>query len=482
MKLLSQAWRRVTFAAAVLTAALVMAHVGLARASLRQPNMTPLSARLQPLFETTKTVCFGRFLIDVPASATVVYGPSGVDGGDIERYPNESGNLKRRMSEALTVFENEREQNFVNKDFISEHPLFGKIVDGDVPGQVLLYGTRNYASYSIDSYIAVGGDLFVQRADSARLGDHTIAELGRVARDLRIRTELEIPDEAGVCLEGGFLPIEPRELEFEGFTLGVRLKEFPDVHFSIEVNKNGNFLIESSRLEPRLKAAEKDAGSQYSRIVFLRRGERQLGQWHGEEALAHMPAQEKSSDAHKFLFLSLGAVKDPLQPKLDIQLDTGVAHNKTANTHPSITDEEAVALWDKLTTSIRVRPTGVNKGTAPAASTSPPGPQSSTAPVVPLGHLCASDAVCPQSGWWKCAEHGEVMDGVRRKFVAGEILPNVQVVGKGSLLQRLSGNRPTFTTSTIWTLLAYDITPENTASAAKEGPLTPPDAGGDSPA
>jgi hypothetical protein len=262
--------------------------------------------------------------------------------------------------------------------------------------------------------------------------------------------------------------------------LGVRLKEFPDVHFSIEVNKNGNFLIESSRLEPRLKAAEKDAGSKYSRIVFLRRGERHLGQWHGEEALARMPAQEKSSDAHEFLFLSLGAVNDPFLPKLDVQLNTGVKDNKTANAHPSLSDEEAVALWDKLITSIRVRPTSVNKGTAP--STSPAGPQSSTSQVVPLGYLCASGAICPQSGWWQCAEHGEVVDGRGRRFMAGDILPNVMQMGKGSLLQRLSGKRPTFTTSTIWTLLAHHAAPGNAiAAVSNEAPLTPPapDAGDD---
>jgi hypothetical protein len=471
--------RPIELAAFVFTAALGLNACHTSPVSFKGSNMNFLSLRLQPLFEKTKTVCFGRFLVDVPALATVVYGPSGIDGGDIARYPNEADDFTHHIAEQLSEFEKERE--FLDKEFINEHPLFGKVADGIMPAQKLVYGTVNYASYSINSYIKIGPDLFVQRAVSAISEDRTISELNRVARHLRLRGDQEIPDEAGICLDGAFLPLGVPEPEFEGVALGIRLKEFPDVHFSIEVNKNRNFLIESSRLEPRLKAAEKDAGSKYSRIVFLRRGERQLGQWHGEEALARMPAQEKSSDAHKFLFLSLGAVKDPFQPKLDIHLDTGVIDNKTANAHPSLSDEEAVALWDKLITSIRVRPTSVNKGTAP--STSPAGPQSSTSQVVPLGYLCASGAICPQSGWWQCAEHGEVVDGRGRRFMAGDILPNVMQMGKGSLLQRLSGKRPTFTTPTIWTLLAHHATLGNAtaASVSNETPFTPPapDAGDD---
>ncbi|MBC7656957.1 MAG: hypothetical protein H7147_07270, partial [Frankiaceae bacterium] len=41
----------------------------------------------------------------------------------------------------------------------------------------------------------------------------------------------------------------------------------------------------------------------------------------------------------------------------DVQLDTGVAGNSTKAKPPSVTDDEAVALWDRLTASIRARPT-----------------------------------------------------------------------------------------------------------------------------
>ncbi len=47
----------------------------------KKANMTALSPRLQPLFEKTKTVCFGRFLIDVREITRVVWGTTDVPLG-----------------------------------------------------------------------------------------------------------------------------------------------------------------------------------------------------------------------------------------------------------------------------------------------------------------------------------------------------------------------------------------------------------------
>ena len=152
-------------------------------------------------------------------------------------------------------------------------------------------------------------------------------------------------------------------LEYERVRIGVRLKEFPDVHLSVDVHKNGNKLEQSARLELLLKEGEEMAkaqghGDAYARIKTFRRGARQLGPWKGFEMVALKPAYKDDTDAHEFYFHSLVAVHDPLQPQLDVRLDSGVKNNKTARTKPSLSDEEALALWDKLIGTIRVRQTG----------------------------------------------------------------------------------------------------------------------------
>jgi hypothetical protein len=231
----------------------------------------------------------------------------------------------------------------------------------------------------------------------------------------------------------------PRQGAFDNFS------EQREPDFSVEVIKNQDYLVESSALEPRLKRAEKDGGSWYTRVKFLRRSPRELGNWKGFEALARKPAQEGNTESHQFAFVSLGALHDPLQPSLDIQLDTGVKDDKTASIAPSLTDEEAVALWDKLTSSIRVRPTSdaTKQSNATPAKT-------------PLGEFVDSGNACPQTGWWQCSDGGAVSGGRRRHFAAGQPLPHAVLLDKPSVWQIATGQRPSREIATVWELVEYD--------------------------
>jgi hypothetical protein len=119
--------------------------------------------------------------------------------------------------------------------------------------------------------------------------------------------------------------------------------------------------IASDSIEPRLKAAEHDAiaqgkGSWYRRIKVLNKGQRRVGNWDGFEVGARIPAQEAGGEHHEFAFLSHGEPKNPMLPVLDIQLHTGVKDNVIGGVKPSITDAEAIYLWDKMLGSIRPRP------------------------------------------------------------------------------------------------------------------------------
>jgi hypothetical protein len=184
-----------------------------------------------------------------------------------------------------------------------------------------------------------------------------------------------------------------------------------------------------------------------------------LGNWKGFEALARKPAQGNNTDSHQFAFVSLGAVNDPLQPSLDVQFDTGVKDDQTASVKPSITDEEAVALWDKLIGSIRVRPTGGVAGQSSAISLK-----------IPLGEYIDTGSICPQEGWWQCNDGGEISGGRRQHFALGDRVPHAVVLGKPSLWQILKGERPTHKIVTIWKLVEYDIEPAVTNTAVAETP------------
>jgi hypothetical protein len=279
--------------------------------------------------------------------------------------------------------------------------------------------------------------------------DYDAEDFSSIASHLRLRKEDEIPAESGSCIEGGFIPIA---LEYERVRLGVRLKEFPDVHLSIDAHKNLDRLDEFARLELMLEqgaALAKQDGLEdvYARIKTIRRGARQLGPWSGYEMVARKPAYREDTEAHEFRYQSLGAVHDPLQPRLDLRLDSGVKKNRTSRAKPSLTDEEAVALWDKLIGTIRVR----------KSSDATPG--STAAARLSLGTRVASGGLCTQQGWWQCTELGNVDGEKRRHFAAGEVMPHAIVFGKPTLWDRFFGVQIRRTTATTWELMDYGDVP-----------------------
>jgi len=323
----------------------------------KRTNMATLSPRLEQIFAKTKQVCFGRFIIDVPAIATVVFGRMTVDF-EVSYLPGEAGMADKRISKQLMKLD---EEKFVTRRMNTPGSLYGKIVEDGIPGQKIFIGAQS-DSYRLSSYVPVGADLFVFESTSLSNTEKVrqrIEKAGAFARQLRARADNEIPVEPGICLEGGFINLNPT---FENISMGIRLTEFPDVHLSISTLKNGGEPDEHAKLEFRLQAAERDAveegkGELYKRIKFLRRAPRKIGDWVGEEALARMPAEKGSFSSHQFNFYAMGAADDILRPVADVQLDTGVSGNKTKAKLPSVTDDEAVALWDRLTSTIRVRPT-----------------------------------------------------------------------------------------------------------------------------
>lgn len=316
--------------------------------------MITLSSRLETLFKRTRTVCFGRFLIQVPSTAVVVYGPAEVET-PILYLEGQSDKVAEHLSARMAEIENERQ--FLLKTDIARLPLFGNVIDGVKTGQKIVFGSADRVGYAVHSFIPVGKDLFIQYIDSFPPDEEIASIFNAIASHIRPRAQDEIPAESGLCIEGGFIPLET---EYERATVRIRLQEFPDVHISVDVHKNQEFLADRSSpslLRERAKQLAEDAGTGavFGRAKILRQGALQLEGWKGEEMALVTPAYKDDKAVHEFRFHSAGAARDSLQPEIDIRLDSGVKDNRKASVNPSITDEEALALWDKLIRTIRVR-------------------------------------------------------------------------------------------------------------------------------
>jgi len=333
--------------------------------------MDNIPPKIAALFEKTRTVCFGRFMVDVPERTEIVWGTAEVPY-DLHVYPRQGYMIKAEIKakiDQITSREHTEEPSMLI-DVVDSINADSKIVVG--------YKGRHSSSFAqLHSYIRLGETAFVQSNPSLVLAvedkndpfgqrveknvyKEDVAALLNIARRLRLRDENEIPDEPGVCIEEGFISA-PLNYLFEWIRVGFRFPEYPDVSFSVQTRSTSRPNPEDS-LEAAIKGGRRDAlaagfGALLKRVKTLRKGNRTIGQWEGAEVLDRLPSVDISPESHDFEFRSIGVAGDWLRPFVGISFLTAVKENSRAQVEPSLTDAEAIAMWDKLTSTIRVRPT-----------------------------------------------------------------------------------------------------------------------------
>ncbi|MTV53871.1 T6SS immunity protein Tli4 family protein [Pseudoduganella buxea] len=331
--------------------------------SLNAPDMSTLAPRLQVSFEKMKSVCFGRFLVDVPASAAVVWGHASMELG-VDFYPAGANQV---MDMAKAFSENLKNTHAIHLDNI---PIFLAEEEITQPPGTIISGLEGFDAINglkIEGYFRWGGEGLVISARPLREDRaDTIAEMKSIVRRLRRRDENEVPREAGNCLEYAFLAdksMTGNKTPIEHVRIGFRLKEFPDTHLSIYIGPSNPHYSEGNSLEWQLARLEErqraeDPNHPLLQTKYFRRGERKIHQWlNGWEAVSRSPDRDGFHGTHEFVMHVRGVPKDVYKPYANIQMQTGIKGNTAGAIKPTLTDEEAVAVWDRITSSIRVRPT-----------------------------------------------------------------------------------------------------------------------------
>jgi hypothetical protein len=148
----------------------------------------------------------------------------------------------------------------------------------------------------------------------------------------------------------------------EMISAGIYLPSLPDVTFSISSNKDAysdypkeefaRIKVEELSLLARIRQAQEQQGSNYPDRTLLREGKRDVQHWHGEESLIRRP-----DGTHDFEWGFVGTPKDVANPpEFGAAMFTKVEHNTVgAAKAASLSDDEAVALWDKLLSGLKFR-------------------------------------------------------------------------------------------------------------------------------
>lgn len=317
------------------------------------PTRIEPSRKMSELFSKTKDVCFGRYVLTVPAEARIVFGHQEFPA-NIITHKNAAGRAKKLADTYIANLKQEEDEAEIA--YFGSGPISSSVQIRFFADALL----KQEGAQGIRNFDQIGDHVFEYGwgSDDAKSANQIMTRMAEIAHNLRVRDNAEVPKEPGVCIDEGFIA-DSTSNDQEVFGAGISLPSIPDVRFSIISNKN------ASTEGPDgvgLIARHNDAMTAQG-VVFpvfagmarLRMGRHTVNTWDGEEVLLRHNGKE-GAIAHEFLWGFVGKTGDRARPaSVDIQLDTGVANDTKFVTRGSLSDDEAVALWDKFLSSLRFR-------------------------------------------------------------------------------------------------------------------------------
>jgi len=320
------------------------------------PEPVLLSARLESIFKETKLVCFGRYAMVIPKEAQLIWGSA--------HFPSEIS-IFRGKREAIKELVDREVARLKHADKTAEITYNGPGPIED-SWQFRYYEdefARQFNLHFFNTYVNKGDVIFLLGGSvgKGQTEKQTVIQEANRVNTLRLRTEDDVPSEEGYCIEHGFMASSFYG-DQEMVSAGIYLPSLPDVTFSISSNKDAysdypkeefaRKKVEELPLLARIRQAQKEQGSNYPERTLLREGKRDVQHWHGEESLIRRP-----DGTHDFEWAFVGTPKDVANPsEFGAAMFTKVAHNMVgAAKAASLSDDEAVALWDKLLSGLKFR-------------------------------------------------------------------------------------------------------------------------------
>ncbi len=330
------------------------------------------------LTDKTKTVCVGRFLIDLPEDAKFTLKMANLDGFDITRQ------LETAEQFARWLFERETKLGETLNMLGHKNVELSKEIRGpDFSGRIFVHS--RYRSYdvqddrrvyhetvTIEGHLNKNGQTYRFYSEGDQPG--RIAVAASMMRQLVSLRQDELSTAPGFCLDGALIAGTGGNERHESVTMFASLPGHPDLALAFWMNTG---LDEGKGLLER-DAASTDAFTRV-RSQTLRAGTRTIRNLEGEEVGVRTIEMNFTTN-FSFAWETRGSTNNILVPRLLLELDTGISpHAGGKPVQSSLSEEAAVQLWDRVLSSVRIRPTVPSKaneastlpllGPAPAAST-----------------------------------------------------------------------------------------------------------------
>jgi hypothetical protein len=371
------AWNRAAkllgaVAIAAVAASLVFGQVREAEAGRRD------QADVARMTQKMKTVCIGRFLIDLPDETRFELRGPRIDGLDISSFDESETDFQARLAQREAKLRATPDRLGGNRNVESatevktDNGVIGKIF---VHGRTIREGTRargmeleryrfeNVATEAMVHSQGMSFYLFANKYDPDQ-----VQNLPKLVAKLVPNPHNQISTEPGFCIDRAWFRDPLTADQGEEIMMSAQLPSHPDFEF-LAILAAGNKPSSQSLLE---RTADSDAAMTLwakMRVSNLRAAPRTIGGVTGNEVVTRV-AETNDTVGYSFWWEVAGTADNVLVPHFVFQMTTGEGDNGPVTT--SMSQDAAMALWDKISSSIRLHtPNPVKqRATVPPASAS----------------------------------------------------------------------------------------------------------------
>ncbi|WP_232788590.1 T6SS immunity protein Tli4 family protein [Pseudomonas chlororaphis] len=319
-------------------------------------SCTSFSSSRDPAMDKTGwiTHCFGRFLIDLPPKAEINAGYY-LRGNNIEALDDTSATLVDRINQSEQKLKHQQHEKIQGSVFLRRLDLD----KGGSTGLLAWGSDASLETYVLNSY-AISKPVWrayswkvEMSPDRERRGVDVATSL---AQNLRSREPNEIPSEPGFCIDRAY--IAGSDLQSERFDIGVTFPDYPGAHFEFTSSTGA----EEDRLLDRASGFLAGAARMVLGIETLRKRERG-GAVPADEYL--VASTDKGQRLYTFAWEAQGKDDSITEPNISAAL--GVRERSPGSSGklpapPFKSDKEALALWDTIIDSVRLRPVSLHDG------------------------------------------------------------------------------------------------------------------------